>query len=97
MPNAAVRGQKDRAEWNWAARSQVCFVAKLGGAGHRFGDYVCVDCAYFPCTSGCNQFITTQLTRPINKISKSICGLLKGGRRRECRLIFAEGGEERIM
>ena len=43
-------------------------MTKLGKAGDRFGDYSCVDCANF--LSGHNQFINTNITRPITIISK---------------------------
>ena len=39
--------------------------------GDRFGDYSCVDCASLPCTTGGNQFINTEFTLSIIKISKS--------------------------
>ena len=45
--------------------------AKLGGAGDRFGDYLCLDCPNLLCVSGHDQFTNTKFTRPISQISKS--------------------------
>ena len=42
-------------------------IVKLGGAVGRFGDYLCVDCANYPCESGHNQYHQHQFTRLINK------------------------------
>ena len=45
--------------------------SKLGEAGYRFGDYLCVACANLPCVSGHNNFTNTQFTRHITNILKS--------------------------
>ena len=45
--------------------------SKLGRAGDRFGDNLCVDCANFPCVSGSSHFKNTNFARPINKMLKS--------------------------
>ena len=45
---------------------------KLGGAGDRFGENLCVDCASLPYVGGNNQFINKEFTRPSPQISKSM-------------------------
>ena len=42
----------------------------LGGAGDRFGDYLCEDCNNLPCVGGHHEF--TKFTKPTTKISKSM-------------------------
>ena len=46
-------------------------ITKIGEAGDRFSEYLCVDYANLPCTSGHNQFTNTTFTRPFTQISKS--------------------------
>ena len=53
---------------------KYAFMTELGGAGDRFGDNLCVDCANLSCVSGHNQFTNTKFTRRVTKISKSIYG-----------------------
>ena len=47
-------------------------IGNLGGAGDRFGDYLCVDCANLPhvVDSVHYQFTHTKFTRPNSNISK---------------------------
>ena len=44
---------------------------KLGAAGDRFGDCLCMDYANLPYVSGRNQFTNTKFTRPYNQVLKS--------------------------
>ena len=44
---------------------------KLEGAGGRFGDYLCVDCANLPYVGGHNKCTNTKFTRPCSRILKS--------------------------
>ena len=50
---------------------------KLGGAGERFGDYLCLHCTKFPFECGPDadtrhsQFTKSHVTRPSAKISKT--------------------------
>ena len=46
-------------------------MSKLGGAGDRFGDYFCVDCAKLPSVGGHYPFKNTTFTIPITNMSKS--------------------------
>ena len=48
-------------------------IHKLGGAGDRFGDYLCADCPFLPCVSRRSQLINTKFTKHITNISKSSC------------------------
>ena len=45
-------------------------LSKLGGAGDRFGDRLCVDCANLPSVNGRNWLQNAKFTRPITKITK---------------------------
>ena len=54
--------------------------SKFEGAGDKFGDYLCVDCANLPCKSGHNQLTKAKVTRPITRISKSRRELGERGR-----------------
>ena len=59
----------DRNVLHYSVQFRSC--PKLGGAGDKFGDYLCVDCANLPCVRGNNQVTNTTFTRPVTKISKS--------------------------
>ena len=71
-------------------------IIKLGGAGDRFCDYLCLDFANLPCPSGHNQRIQTKFTRPITNISKSTHNLVLPaspfGRSTRCRRCTAARG-----
>ena len=46
-------------------------MSKLGVAGDRFSEFLCVDCAILYCVSGYKQFTNTQFARLNTKISSS--------------------------
>ena len=50
---------------------QFIVIAKLGGAGDRFGVYLCVDFANLPCLTIHKQFTNTKFTTHVANISKS--------------------------
>ena len=59
----------DRNVLHYSVQFRSC--PKLGGAGDKFGDYLCVDCANLPCVRGNNQLTNTTFTTHITKISSS--------------------------
>ena len=73
-----MRGRHEKRRKGEGTREQIDneqnrarVMAKLGGAGDRFGDYLCVHCADSHYISGSNQFINPKFTRPITKVAKS--------------------------
>ena len=64
----ATHSLLERHRGRWTSK---WLVTKLGGAGDRFGDYICVDCANLPYAGGCNQFTDTKFTRPDAQVSES--------------------------
>ena len=54
------------------------FFPKVGGAGDRFGDYLCVNCDNSRCLNGGNQFAKQKFTTLVAKMSKSIFPLSIG-------------------
>ena len=46
-------------------------MGELGGAGDRFGDYLCVDGRNLSCVNGQNPFTNSKFTGPITKMSRS--------------------------
>jgi len=78
-----VRGKHEKKRKGEGTREQIdneqnrarVMMAKLGGAGDRFGDYLCVDCANLPDAGGHDQFTNTKFTRPKAQISESSDGI----------------------
>ena len=62
-------------------------ISKLGGAGDRFGDYLCVNRVNLLCISGCKRFTNTKFTTPtVNPIIL--------GERGACSRVLATSGPD---
>ena len=66
LHNFAIAG------WKFQTGAPSWCIAKLGGAGGKFGEHLFVDCNNLHCVSECNKFTNTKFIRPTTQISKSI-------------------------
>ena len=77
-----MRGRHEKKRKGEGTREQIDneqnrarVMAKLGGAGDRFGDNWCVDSVNLPYAGGDDQFTNTKFTRPNAQISESSDGI----------------------